>query len=110
MHDRLLLARDLLLPSGSIFVQINDENLHHVRELLDEIFGAEDFCARINITKTVGQTDALIATIADPLLWYSRDKSSAKYRQIFKEKAVGFEEVGQYYYADFPQSLGRLNR
>ena len=45
MRDRLLLARDLLAPSGSIFVQISDENLHHVREVMDEVFGAENFCA-----------------------------------------------------------------
>ncbi len=54
MRDRLLLARDLLTPSGSVFVQISDENLHHVRELLDEVFGAENFAAIIPFSKTTG--------------------------------------------------------
>ncbi|MDP2052959.1 MAG: DNA methyltransferase, partial [Acidobacteriota bacterium] len=52
MRDRLLLARDLLTPSGSVFVQISDENLHHVRELLDEVFGVENFCGQITFQKT----------------------------------------------------------
>jgi adenine-specific DNA-methyltransferase len=102
LRDRLLLARDLLTPSGSIFVQISDENLHHVRELMDEVFGDENFCARINIVKTAGQTDVLLASLSDSLLWYAKSKGDIKYRQLFKEKGVGFEEVGQYYYAEFP--------
>src|SRR5256885_13834766 len=51
MRDRLLLTRDLLTPSGSVFVQISDENLHHVRELMDEVFGAENFCAIVTFQK-----------------------------------------------------------
>src|SRR6185436_3260679 len=54
MRDRLLLARDLLTPSGSVFVQISDENVHHLRELLDEVFGSENFCSLISFRKTAG--------------------------------------------------------
>jgi adenine-specific DNA-methyltransferase len=55
MRDRLLLSRELLAPTGSIFVQISDENLHHVRELMDEVFGAENHCALITFEKTGAQ-------------------------------------------------------
>src|SRR5438552_9602149 len=54
LRDRLLVARELLTPSGSVFVQISDENVHHVRELLDEVFGAENFCSLIAFVKTSG--------------------------------------------------------
>src|SRR5205823_2331012 len=82
LRDRLLLARELLHPSGSIFVQISDENLHHVREVMDEVLGAENFCAVIPFLKTGGQADALIASVADYLLWYARDVTRVKVRQL----------------------------
>lgn len=102
IRDRLLLCHDLLASTGSIFVQISDENLHHVRELMDEVFGAENFCARINIVKTAGQTDQLMPSLSDSLLWFAKDKTRVKYKKLYVEKGVGFEEVGQYYYAEFP--------
>jgi adenine-specific DNA-methyltransferase len=83
LRDRLLLCRELLAPSGSIFVQISDENLHHVRELLDEIFGPENFVAVIVIQKTAGATADLLGTTADFILWFARDKTRVKYRQLF---------------------------
>ena len=88
MRDRFLLARELLTPSGSIFVQISDENLHHVRELLDEIFGHENFCGVIVFRKTTGAgspaigTDVLPATV-DFILWYAKDRERTKYRQLY---------------------------
>jgi adenine-specific DNA-methyltransferase len=86
LRDRLLLARELLTESGSVFVQISDENLHHVRELVDEVFGESNFCSVIGIAKTSGATSKLIAAVSDYLLWYSRNKESAKYRQLFEPK------------------------
>ena len=82
MRDRLLLARDLLTPSGSVFVQISDENLHHVRELMDEVFGADNSVAVVTLKKTTGATATLIPVTADYLLWYGRDKTTTKYRQL----------------------------
>ena len=107
LRDRIFLARELLNERGSLFLQISDENLHHGREVLDEVFGSNNFCARINIVKTAGQTDALIASTADSLLWYARDKEKVKYKAIFKEKGVGFAEIGQYYYGAFPDGQRR---
>src|SRR4029078_6165668 len=72
LRDRLLLARDLLHPSGSVFVQISDENLHHVRELMDEVFGAECFVVTIVVKKKGSQKSSLIDPVNDYLLWFSR--------------------------------------
>jgi len=87
LRDRLLLARELLADSGSIFVQISDENVHHVREIMDEVFGAGNFCGLITFSKTSGATPLLLASVSDYLLWYGRDKSRTKYRRLFEPKA-----------------------
>jgi adenine-specific DNA-methyltransferase len=78
LRDRLLLARDLLAPNGSIFLQISDENLHHVREVMDETFGSANFCGLIAFRTTGGQSTSLLSTSTDFLLWYSKDKELAK--------------------------------
>ncbi|MCS7241051.1 MAG: DNA methyltransferase, partial [Candidatus Bipolaricaulota bacterium] len=74
LRDRLLLCRDLLHESGSIFVQINDENLHLVRCLLDEVFGRENFVAVIVFVKTSGKGGSTLDTVNDYLLWYARKR------------------------------------
>jgi adenine-specific DNA-methyltransferase len=89
LRDRLLPCRDLLHQTGSIFVQISDDNLHRVRCLMDEIFGSENFCALIAFQKTGGLTRALIETITDYLLWYAKDKSQVKYHQLYQAKTLG---------------------
>ena len=86
LRDRLLLARELLTESGSVFVQISDENVHHVRELMDEVFGAGNFCGLITFRKTVGQTSELLAGVADYLLWYSKDRALVKFRRLMRER------------------------
>jgi adenine-specific DNA-methyltransferase len=91
MRDRLLLARELLTPSGSVFVQISDENLHHVRELMDGVFGAESFCGQIAYKTTSSQADELIASVADHILWYCRDRGRVRYRQLFRPRELGSE-------------------
>jgi adenine-specific DNA-methyltransferase len=83
LRDRLLLCRKLLSESGSIFVQINDENLHLVRCLLDEVFGRDNFIALIAFRKISARTAMLLDTITDYLLWYARDKGKVKYRQLY---------------------------
>ncbi|MDR4476882.1 MAG: site-specific DNA-methyltransferase [Nitrospira sp.] len=96
LRDRLLLARDLLTPSGSIFVQISDENLHHVREVMDEVFGADNFGAEITFVKTSTQTLDLLPWVSDKLLWFAKDKKQVKYRQIYQEKEFGDEGASGY--------------
>jgi adenine-specific DNA-methyltransferase len=107
MRDRLLLARDLLHPSGSIFVQISDENLHHVREVMDEVFGAENCCAVITFTKTTGQTRTLIPVVADYLVWYAKDRERTKFRQLYERKTLGGEGASEYFNVELPDGLVR---
>src|SRR3972149_5067796 len=80
LRDRLLLARELLTESGSVFVQISDENVHHVRELMDEVFGSENFCSLIAFRKTTGSTTITLPRTSDYLLLYAKEVKSMKYR------------------------------
>jgi adenine-specific DNA-methyltransferase len=89
LRDRLLLSRDLLTPSGSIFVQISDTNLHHVREVLDEVFGRENFVALISFKTMMPLESGDIESVMDYLCWYARDKERLKYRNLFAPKRVG---------------------
>ncbi len=91
LRDRLTVARDLLTESGSIFVQISDENVHRVRAVMDEVFGDRNFVSLITFAKTTGQTDNLLAAVTDYVLWYAKRIESIKYRQPFKVKALGAE-------------------
>ena len=83
LRDRLLLARDMLTPSGSVFVQISDDNLHHVREVMDEVFGEENFVSVISFAKTTSASGDLLPSVNDFLVWYARDANALKYRQIY---------------------------
>ena len=85
LRDRLAMGRELLADSGSIFVQISDENLHRVRCVMDEVFGVENFCGIIIYQKTTYASSTLLPTLNDYLLWYARDAASIKYRQMFSE-------------------------
>jgi len=89
LRDRLTLARELLADTGSIFVQISDENLHHVREVMDEVFGAENLIATINFRTKMPLESGHIESVFDHLCWYARDKASAKYRNLFAKKRTG---------------------
>jgi adenine-specific DNA-methyltransferase len=89
LRDRLLLAKELLNESGSIFVQISDENLHHVKEILDEVFGSKNFFSLISFKKTLPLGSSGLAGICDYILWYSKDHQQVKFRQLFQEKPIG---------------------
>lgn len=110
LRDRLTVARDLLHESGSIFVQIGDENVHRVRALLDEVFGPENSCGLIQLQKTTGAgspgigTDVL-ASVVDYVAWYSREKSKVKYRQLYRHKVLGEEGTTQYIHFRDSQTL-----
>ncbi len=92
LRDRLLLARELLTESGSIFVQIGDENVHHVRELMDEVFGAGNFVSLIAYSTTSGLTSNTLSRAGDYLVWYCKDQKQVKYRQLFDEKQNPLED------------------
>jgi len=86
LRDRLTVARDLLTDSGSIFVQIGDENVHRVRAVMDEVFGDRNFISLITTKKSGGMGQAYIDNISDYIVWYAKDATSAKYRASYYEK------------------------
>jgi adenine-specific DNA-methyltransferase len=89
LRDRLVVARELLTETGSIFVQIGDENVHLVRNVLDETFGSENFISQIAFRKKTMPLGSLyLESISDHLLWYSRDVDRAKFRRLYVDKAV----------------------
>jgi len=96
LRDRLLLAKELLTESGSCFVQISDENVHLVRNMMDEVFGVGNFLSIIAFTKTTGFASSTLASIADYLVWYAKDPHKVKYHQIFREKTAGEEGASKY--------------
>lgn len=93
LRDRLVLSKKLLNESGSVFVQISDENIHHVRELLDEIFGSKNFVSQILYQKTTGAGSSAEllapASIGDYVLWYTKNKDKIKYKPLFIKKEFG---------------------
>ncbi|MCY4188015.1 MAG: site-specific DNA-methyltransferase, partial [Bryobacterales bacterium] len=98
LRDRLTVARELLTESGSIFVQIGDENLHRVRVLMDEIFGEENFVVTIKFSKTSGLGGKFLDETFDYLIWFSRKIESLKFRRPFLKRILGKEGATQYTY------------
>jgi adenine-specific DNA-methyltransferase len=92
LRDRLTVARDLLTDSGSIFVQIGDENVHRVRAVIEEVFGATNFISQISVQTTTGFKTNYIGNIADYVLWFAKDKSRGKARSPMFPKAF---ELGE---------------
>ena len=93
LRDRLTVARDLLTDSGSIFVQIGDENVHRVRALMDEVFGEQNNVAQIFFKTTSNLGGSLLGGTGDYLLWYSRAAGVPKYRQLFQDSGLA-QDVG----------------
>jgi adenine-specific DNA-methyltransferase len=93
LRDRLTVARDLLTESGSIFVQIGDENVHRVRAVMDEVFGDDNFVVSVVAQKTTGAGSPgelkTLPGVADHILWYARKLETLKYRQLWREKVAG---------------------
>ena len=96
LRDRLTLARDLLTESGSVFVQIGDENVHRVRALMDEVFLEKNLCAQITVVKTASQSAELIAGTADYVLWYAKDRDMVKFRAPLAAKGFETDKSGVY--------------
>jgi adenine-specific DNA-methyltransferase len=96
LRDRLLLARELLSENGSVFVQISDENLHHVKEIMDEVMGSKNFAGIISFQKTGGMEGNLLPPTVDYLVWYARNKDHVKYRQLYVDREIGDTSLGRY--------------
>jgi adenine-specific DNA-methyltransferase len=104
LRDRLTVARDLLADSGSIFVQIGDENVHRVRALMDEVFGDENAGPTVDYKTTSGLSSDFLAGATDHLLWYFKDRPSAKYRRLFNKKNPGEEGATQFTFVQSPDA------
>ena len=89
LRDRLLLSRDLLCESGSCIVQISDENVHLVRNLMDEIFGPANFVSLISFRTKIPLNAAHVPNIADYLVWYAKNKKELKFRKVFQKRQYG---------------------
>jgi adenine-specific DNA-methyltransferase len=94
LRDRLFLLRELLAPSGSVFVQISDENVHCVRDLMDEIFGADNFVVTIVFQKTGSIEGELIEPINNYLLWFCKDRERVKFRQLYLQRTI-FDAINE---------------
>ena len=98
LRDRLVLARELLSTSGSCFVQISDENVHLVRNLMDEVFGSENFVSQIVYKKGGSATSNNLSCVCDFIIWYAKNITEVKYRQLYDKKEVGIgESTGERY-------------
>ncbi len=86
LRDRLLLSKKLLTEGGSVFVQISDENLHHVREIMDEVFGSENFVSIITVQKTSSSTSSKLDSVCDYICWYAKDRVKLKYHDLYIKK------------------------
>ncbi|MBA3532168.1 MAG: site-specific DNA-methyltransferase [Ardenticatenales bacterium] len=107
LRDRLTVARDLLTESGSIFVQIGDENVHLLRSVMDEIFGDENFVSLITVRKTTSEGSRIIGSTCDFILWFSKNKDRTKARTLYSGRSD--EAEGRYTSEYFTGSYFRLD-
>ncbi len=107
LRDRLHAAKELLTDSGSIFVQIGDENPHRVRVLLDEVFGSDNAISQIAFVKTGGLVASFLKNNCDYILWYAKDRARATYRPFLRTKAIGGEGADKYTSVRLPDGSSR---
>jgi adenine-specific DNA-methyltransferase len=113
LRDRLTVARELLTESGSVFVQIGDENVHLVRCLMDEVFGSENFVGLVTFSKTSGASSPMAKTLVlagttDHILWYAKNQDGIKYRQLFSDKAQNETLPQVFSWIDLPDGSRRV--
>jgi adenine-specific DNA-methyltransferase len=108
LRDRLMIAKELLADTGSIFVQISDENLHRVKQIMDEVFGIENCCPIIMVWKTSSATSSLLATTCDFLLWYVRNRASVRFNRPYIEKDPASADSGGKEYRYLRKRTGEM--
>ena len=106
LRDRLTVARDLLTDSGSIFVQIGDENVHRVRGVMEEVFGEKNFVSLITLEKTQGSTSDYLPSVLDFIVWFAKDASSTKFRNLLFTKQIGGAGATGYTFAESTENFG----
>jgi adenine-specific DNA-methyltransferase len=108
LRDRLLLAHALLHESGSVFVQISDENVHHVREVLDEVFGSRNFVSIISFQTTSSLGGSLLGKSCDYLIWYAREVSKVKFKALFKPRTLDDDIGNRFTRVQLPDGTRRV--
>ena len=108
LRDRLTVARDLLTESGSVFVQIGDENVHRVRAVMDEVFGEENFISSITFKKSSSATEKYLSSTSDYIVWYSKRADALKYRVLRQKRMFG--GLGGAAYRSVEDSRGRIRK
>ena len=111
LRDRLTVARELLTDSGSIFVQIGDENVHRVRAVMDEVFGEDNFVSEITFRVTANLVAGTLGRDSDYILWYARKRNTVKYRQLYRLRTLEDDIGGRYsrvQFSDFSRTLVSL--
>ena len=107
LEERLYLCRELLSETGSIFVQINDDNVHLVRALMEEIFGRGNYMALISFQKTGSQAAAHLGNTVDYIVWYAKDKDAVAYHQLYLPRRAGSLSLDRYDHIEFPDGASR---
>ena len=107
LRDRLTVSRELLRESGSVLVQIGDENVHVVRVVMDEIFGPDNFISQVSVKKTSGATGVFLPGTVDFVLWYAKDKESTKYRQLYTARELGIDGDSTYAFVQEENGIRR---
>ena len=108
LRDRLTVARELLTESGSVFVQIGDDNVHLVRSLIDEVFGSENFCSLISFRTTSSLGGDLLGKSCDYIVWYAKKRESVKFRQIYQPRGYEDDIGARYTRVQLPDGIRRV--
>ena len=108
LRDRLTVARDLLTESGSVFVQIGEGNVHLIRNIADEVFGSTNFVTLLIIRKTGSHSDDFVGSSVDYVIWYARDRRTAKFRRLFREGER--PQIDEKYYVNVRLPSGERRR
>src|ERR1700741_2579264 len=107
LRDRLSVARDLLADSGSIFIHISNENIHRVRDVMDEVFGDQNFVSAISYKTSIGLGSELIDNTCNYILWYARNRESLRFRPLFKVLEAGKQGATRYKTVRLPTLMER---
>jgi adenine-specific DNA-methyltransferase len=105
LRDRLTVARELLTESGCLFLQIGDANIHLVRGILDESFGADNFVAQITVVKTTSATSELLPGVSDYLLLYAKHRERMRYHPLYLQKEAGAQGASGYTWIEAPDGI-----
>ncbi len=107
LRDRLVVARELLTETGSVFVQIGDENVHLVRNVMDEVFGSDNWIGLISVQKTTTATNVFLPLVSDYLVWFGKNQELTKYRSLYQTKEIGRAGAMSYNGIELPDGTRR---